>query len=214
MTVAKKSDPSRRYRSPLREEQARRTHAAVVEAATACFVEKGYAPTTMKDIAARAGVSVETVYGQGGKASLLLAAVDRTLAGDDTPVPVIERAPLRTVMDAPDARAALRRFRDVVVEGMPKALPLMYAFHAAAGGDGEIGAAYQTYEDRRLEDMTKIAESLAPDLRVPVEEAADVIWALFNTGAIHALMVGRGWGVERWADWMILTLEKTLLKDV
>ncbi|WP_285579367.1 TetR/AcrR family transcriptional regulator [Herbidospora sp. NBRC 101105] len=211
MTVAKKPDASRRYRSPLREEQARRTHAAVIEAATACFVEKGYAATTMKDVAARAGVSVETVYGQGGKASLLLAAVDRTLAGDDTPVPVIERAPLREVMESPDAHAALRRFRDVVVEGMPKALPLMHAFHVAAGGDAEIGAAYQVYEQRRLTDMTKIAESLEAGLRVPTAEAADVIWALFSTPAIHALMVDRGWGVERWADWVISVLERTLL---
>ncbi|WP_218010818.1 TetR/AcrR family transcriptional regulator [Herbidospora mongoliensis] len=214
MTVAKNPDPSRRYRSPLREEQARRTHAAVIEAATACFVEKGYAATTMKDIAARASVSVETVYGQGGKASLLLAAVDRTLTGDDLPEPVIERAPLRGVREAPDAREALRRFRDLLVEGLPRALPLMYVFHVSAGADQEIGAAYATYEERRLADMTKIAEALEPGLRVPVAEAADVIWALVSTASIRALVVDRGWGVERWADWVTATLERTLLDDI
>ncbi|GAB1817226.1 TetR family transcriptional regulator [Herbidospora sp. RD11066] len=176
-----------------------------------CFAEKGYAATTMKDIAARASVSVETVYGQGGKASLLLAAIDRTLVGDDAPEPVIERGPIKDVLTTPDPREALHRFRDLVVEGLPGVLPLMYAFHVAAGADTELGAAYRIYEERRLADMTRIAESLGPGLRVPTEEAADVIWALFNTGTIQALVVDRGWGVERWADWVTMTLERTLL---
>ncbi len=159
MTVAKKPDPSRRYRSPLREEQARRTHAAVVEAASACFVEKGYAATTMKDIAARAG-GVGGDRLRPGRQGVPAARRGRPHPGRRRRARTGDRArSLRRVMETPDAREALRRFRDVVIEGMPRALPLMYAFHAAAGSDGEIGAAYRTYEDRRLEDMTKIAES-------------------------------------------------------
>jgi AcrR family transcriptional regulator len=185
----------------------------VITAATECFVEKGYAATTMKDIATRAGVSVETVYSQGSKASLLLAVVDRALVGDDDPVPVIERPDMRGVMEAPDARQALRRLRDLIVEGLPTGLPVMYAFQRAAGADPEIAAAWATYAERRLSDMTRLAQALAPGLRpgVTVSEAADVMWVLINTTVIQALVVDRGWTVERWADWVTDTLERTLL---
>ena len=45
----------------------------MLDAAGRCFVDKGYAGTTMRDVADAAGVSVQTVFGQGSKASLLLA---------------------------------------------------------------------------------------------------------------------------------------------
>ena len=57
------------------------TRAAVLDAATRLFVSPGCAATTMKDIAAEAGVSVESVYAQGTKPALLLVCVDRALAG-------------------------------------------------------------------------------------------------------------------------------------
>ena len=52
------TEGKRVYRSPLREEQARQTRAAVLDAAGACFLERGYAATTMRDVATRAQVSV------------------------------------------------------------------------------------------------------------------------------------------------------------
>lgn len=214
MTVAKSPRASRTYRSPLREEQAKRTRAAVLDAATACFVEAGYAATTMKDVAARAGVSVETVYGQGSKASLLLAAVDRALAGDDEPVPVIERPGMRAVVEAPDPRQALRRLSELAVVGLEDTLPVMHAFQRAAGADPEIAAAHAVYEERRLADVTRIAQALAPGLRpgVTVADAADVIWGMADFSFIRSFVVERGWSVGKWAGWLADTLERTLLE--
>ena len=51
------AEGKRNYSSPLRVEQARRTRLAVLDAAERCFLEWGYAATTMKDVAATAGVS-------------------------------------------------------------------------------------------------------------------------------------------------------------
>ncbi|GAB2827996.1 TetR/AcrR family transcriptional regulator [Actinocorallia aurea] len=213
MTVAKKPGASRTYRSPLRAEQAKRTRAAVIDAASACFVDAGYAATTMKDIAARAGVSVETVYGQGSKTSLFLAVVDRTLAGDDEPVPVIERPGMRAVLEAPDPRQALERLREYVEAGLAAALPVMHAFQRAAGADPEIAEAHTVYEERRFSDMTRIAEALAPGLRadVTVEDAADVLFGMFNFAFIQPFIVDRGWSDARWAAWIAETLDRLLL---
>ena len=47
----------RAYRSPLREEAARRTREAVVAAAVQVFVEEGYTGATFEQIGIRAGVS-------------------------------------------------------------------------------------------------------------------------------------------------------------
>jgi AcrR family transcriptional regulator len=186
----------------------------VLDAAAECFVATGYAATTMKDIAARAGVSAETVYAQGNKASLLLAAVDRVLAGDDEPVPVLERPGARAVLDAPSARAAVHRLRDLAMARLPRSLPVLHAFQRAEGSDAEIAAAYATYEERRYADMRRFAEALAPDLRpgVTTAEAADVLWAMLDPTAVHRLVEDRGWTVPRWGDWFADAAERLLLR--
>jgi AcrR family transcriptional regulator len=70
----------RAYRSPIRELQAQFTRGAILDAAAQSFIETGYANTTVKDIAGRAGVSAHTVHLLGTKSFLLLAAVDRALS--------------------------------------------------------------------------------------------------------------------------------------
>ncbi len=67
---------ARSYRSELRQQQAEQTRSRVVTAAAELFAADGYARTTLAKIAAAAGVSVETVQGQGPKAALLIAAVE------------------------------------------------------------------------------------------------------------------------------------------
>ena len=85
--------PRRGYASPARTEQARQTRKRVIEAATWLFVQQGYATTTMRAIADAADVSVPTVELLfGTKAQLLHVVIDVAVAGDDEPVPVLNRA--------------------------------------------------------------------------------------------------------------------------
>ena len=74
----------RKYHSPLRADQSRRTRQRILEAAFALFAERGYAGTTIAAVAERAGVSHETVYGTaGGKRRLLEAVIELAIAGDE-----------------------------------------------------------------------------------------------------------------------------------
>jgi AcrR family transcriptional regulator len=57
------------------------THARVVAAASRLFLERGYRATTVRDVAAAAGVSVGTVMTVGDKDALLVATFD-ALIGD------------------------------------------------------------------------------------------------------------------------------------
>jgi AcrR family transcriptional regulator len=82
----------RRYSSPLREENARRTRQAIIAAAHQLFTERGYGATSLADIAAAAGVARPTPSAVfGSKPALLKEVLDQALAGDDEPVPVAQR---------------------------------------------------------------------------------------------------------------------------
>ena len=84
--------PKRAYDASRRQEQARANRAAMLAAGRSLFLEHGYAPTTMKMVAAEAGVSTQSVYQVfGNKPGLVKALVDVAIVGDDQPVPMMER---------------------------------------------------------------------------------------------------------------------------
>lgn len=79
----------------------------MVEAAATVFPAHGYAGATISQIAAEAGVAVETVYrSAAGKAGLLEAAVVSALAGgvQRAGVPVEERPAIPAVIEESGSR--------------------------------------------------------------------------------------------------------------
>ena len=98
----------RRYDSPLRDQQARQTRQTIVAAANRLFLARGYAATSLADIAKEAAVARPTVFSAfGSKAALLREVVDQALAGDDEPVPVAERPWFRPVREGRTPQAVL-----------------------------------------------------------------------------------------------------------
>src|SRR5947208_2674838 len=82
----------RKYDSSRRQAQARETQRQIVEAARRLFIERGYMGTTIEQIAAEAGVAVETIYATfGNKRAVLARLVDISVVGDDEPGPLLER---------------------------------------------------------------------------------------------------------------------------
>src|SRR3954468_16587156 len=70
----------------------RATRRRIVDAAAELFIERGYGVTTLEQIAARAGVAVQTVYFHfGNKRTVLKEAVDVAAVGDDEQVALLER---------------------------------------------------------------------------------------------------------------------------
>jgi AcrR family transcriptional regulator len=201
------------YRSPLREEQARQTRVAVLDAAGGCFLARGYAATTMRDIADAAGVSVQTVFGQGSKASLLLACVDRAVVGDDERVSLAAREPFVRFVEATDAAGKLAALADMARQYIPQAIPPIGVFASAAEVDQEIAAAWEEYERRRWQDARALVASLEPWLRTgwDVERATDVFWGVFSNAPVEALMARRGWSLDRYVDLLVDSVERLLL---
>jgi AcrR family transcriptional regulator len=208
------TEGKRLYRSPLREEQAQRTRAAVLDAAGGCFLERGYAATTMKDVATRAGVSVQTVFGQGSKASLLLACVDRALVGDDEAAPLAEREPFLRLLTAPDLDGKVAALGQFARRHITQTLPMIWVFTDAAAGDAEISQAWAEYERRRRTDVRALVGALEPWLRrdLDVERATDIYWALFSDATARSLVRGLGWTVDQVADLLDDALRRLLLE--
>src|SRR5580704_9014932 len=124
----------RPYRSPLRQAKARRTRARILEAATQLFRTQGYAGTTVAAVAAAAEVSVAAVeLAFPTKPDLLKAAIDVAIAGDDEPMPVLERPWAVAARAAPGAKAFLDAVATILV---PAAERPVAPAHAALEGPG------------------------------------------------------------------------------
>ena len=65
------------YKSERRQQQAQTTRRDILRAARWLFAERGYAATSMSEIARDAGVAVQTIYAScGSKRQLVLALID------------------------------------------------------------------------------------------------------------------------------------------
>jgi AcrR family transcriptional regulator len=197
----------------LRAEQAQRTRAAVLDAAARCFLEKGYAGTTMKDVAAATGVSVQTVFGLGSKARLLLACVDRAVVGDDDEVPFARRELFQRVVESPARGDKLAAAREMARTYIPLTIPMIRVFADAAPGDPEVAEAWAEYERRRHQDARVLIGAFEPWLRadLDVERATDVFWGLFSHVPVDNLMRVRGWSLDEYADFLVDAVERLLL---
>ena len=208
--------PRRRYDSSRRQEQARDNRWAVLQTARQLFLEHGFAATTMPAIASAAGVSVQTVYNAfGNKPRLAKAVFDVAIAGDDEPVPMLQRASLGRVRDAPDARTRLRLYGEFLAEVAPRHVPVQLVIRDAAASDPEARVVWAELQAERLKGMTMFARDLHDDghLRpgVSANEARDVLWTCNSAELFQLLVLERGWPPERYGRWVAEVLISSLI---
>lgn len=206
----------RTYDASRRREQARATRRAVLEAARALLEERGYAATTVADVARAAGVSPESVYkGFGTKAALVKEVFDVVIAGDDEPVAVADRAEALAVQAEPDVREKLRLYAASAAVRAERSARLQLAIRNGAPGDPALEELWARLGQERLTGMTMVARHLAGTgaLRVGVEEARDVLWTSISVEVYDLFVHQRGWSVAAYADWLARTLVAALVAD-
>ena len=214
--MASSVKPPRRYDASRRQEQARQTRAAVVDAARELFLERGFAATTVPDIALAAGVSVPTVYKAfPNKARLAKAVFDVAIAGDDEPVPMLQRDALGRVRDEPDAETKLRLYGGFLTEVAPRHVPVQLVIRDAAATDPQARAVWAELQAERLRAMTMFARALHDDghLRagMSINEARDVLWTYNSAELFQLLVIERGWSPKRYGRWIADALIAALL---
>jgi AcrR family transcriptional regulator len=205
----------RPYRSPARTEAARQTRRQVLTAARRLFGEQGYPRTTLAEIAAVAGVSVETVYKTfRNKRGLLKELADFTIGGDDESVAMLERADPMVLRDEPDQLRQIAMFAAGMTAQMERVRPFDDIMRSAAAVDPEVAALRDDLQLRqRRAAMTTIAGWLGArgPLRDGVEGAAAVLWTLTSPEVNHMLRVDWGWTTEQYETWLRTTLAAGLL---
>jgi AcrR family transcriptional regulator len=209
--VVKKATGSRRA------EQARATRRRIVDAARGLFIAQGYSATTLDQIAAEAGVAVQTVYFHyGNKASVLKEVVDVLAVGDDAPVPLLERPWVTRVREEPDGRKALAIWLSHSCEIFTRIAPVMRIVRDAAGADADMAAQYDTNQRQRYTAHRTLAGNLADKgalrPRLSADRAADIIFTVVSPEAYLLLTAERGWTPRQWQRWALETLTATILR--
>jgi len=208
----------RRYESPRRQKQAAQTRSDILATAGTLFRERGYAGTSMPSIAAEAGVVVETIYRSfGSKAGLFRAVIEAVLAGGASraEVTVEERPAIRAVINEPDPRRQVARYAAIQPGIHRRSGQLLRALHAAAPTDPELQRLWDEMEAWRYSGQSRFVEMLAEQGRLaperPIEEARDIVWTLCSLAVHDLLILGRGWGYERYEAWLAAALSRELL---
>jgi AcrR family transcriptional regulator len=206
----------RPYDNTVRAAQARDTRRRVIAAAHELLLDKGYAATKLSDVAARAGVSVETIYkGFGSKAALTKQVYDATLAGDDEPVPMSERPEIRAIVDEPDPRRKLALYAALARRLAERLGPLLAVLLRARGADPDLEVFARTTADERLAGCGPVVGMLASAgaLRPGLDpaRAVDLLWALIAPELYLLLVIERDWSPDEYESWLATAIADALL---
>lgn len=205
VTVDLVAEPSktRKYDASARRAAAEQTRDRVLAAAKELFVSRGYARTSVADIAELAGVSVDTVYAAvGRKPKLVLTVVDMVLASSSQPKPAEQRDYVKGIKAAETAADKIATYATALGRLMPTVAPLLLALRDAGLTDPECRATWEHVSERRAANMLLFAA----DLRVTGElrddltdqDVADLVWST-NGPEWFAAYTSRGHAADAYA---------------
>ncbi len=205
--VAGSGEP-RRYRSPLRAAQAAQTRSAILEAALRLFAERGWAGTSMRDVAGAAQVAVETVYACfGSKPELLRQALDVAVVGDDEPVSLAERPEFRRLATG-DTRARASAAAELLTAIRRRTALLLRVLAHAASADESLApllaASFAAQRESIGEGASRVARRTLTGTEI------DALLAVLGDEVYLTLTGVTGWTDQQYESWVAQTLIRLL----
>jgi AcrR family transcriptional regulator len=198
--MASPDTSGRRYRAPRRMQQAQQTRTEILAAARRLFADRGWAATGMRDLAAAAGVSVETIYATlGAKPAVFAAALDGAVVGDDESVPLAERPEFLAIGRGglPERVAAGVA---LILDIHRRANGLERALREAAPSEPALAELLTAAEERR---RISSDEGLRLALGRTVSDAElDAFWVQTSPEVYAALTQHRGWTDQQYTAWI------------
>lgn len=191
---------------------ARDTRRTILEAVLALLAQRD-AGFSYDTLAARAGVSRQTVYTHfPDRSALLIAAVDlarERLGADQLSAPVY---------DAPTARHALDALIDFHLAYTPQIMAAASAMEAQRALDGRLSKAFEQRPAGRRQLVRHVVTRLRAegdlDPGWSVDDAADLVSALMTASFTSDLLEERGWVVDRLGARLRQVIERSLLVPV
>lgn len=208
-TKSSKKTPDRRpYRSKLREQQAAATRRAVVDAAHELFVANGWAATGMREVAAAAGVAVETVYSHfSSKRGLLQAVLDAVVVGDDTPLALAQRDDF-LALGKGRRSTRIRAAAGLLTAIQARTASLAVLLREAAPADDEVAEMLRLTRERQRIDIASAVELVIG--RAPSRPECDGLWAIASPEVYLLLVEESGWSPEEYEAWIADLMERVL----
>lgn len=199
--------PGRRpYRSLKRAEATLERRRRMRAAAEQLFMRDGYEPTTMRSIAARAGVAEKTLYlAYPSKAALLDEIIRVGVRGGEGDQPLTPRAPWTEVLAGASAPEVVARFAAAGTALMSRAARLLWLGEANAFSDPQLQEAREHGHANIRTDMREFAAALAergalaPGL--DPERAAAILFATCSNETIFLRLTDEcGWTPDQYTE--------------
>lgn len=156
--------------------------------------------------------TVELLFGTKGR--LLKAAIDVAIAGDDEPVPMLDRGWTEAALGADAGEAFLDVVASVIGPAQERSAGLVLAAFEAATAHDELAMLADQLADQRATTAGWIVDQLkgkAP-LACPRHEAVDTVWILMDPAVFDRLIRRRGWTRHRYERWFAASVGRLLIE--
>jgi AcrR family transcriptional regulator len=206
----------RPYHAPQRAAAAARTREGILTTAKTQFGQGGWSATTMRSIAAEAGVSQKTVEALfGTKAAVLRAVVDFSIRGDIRAVPMPRREAVAAMEAATGASTMLDLHALHVRLIMERSARIAWVVEHAAPTDPEVEELWQRMTDNRRFGVAWAAKTLRakPDFdpSLDLAEVEETFWVALDWGTYRTLRDHRGLSPDAYQAWLRRYYSKMLL---
>ncbi len=193
-----------------RQRMAQQTRRDILTVARRLFAERGYAATSINDIAEEAGVATQTIYARlGSKRGMLLALID--LIDEEARVEQLAAE----VMSAGTPTAALRAGVRLTRSFQERCGDVIEALFTAAGAEPELADAVAEGQRRHREGARLTIERVRKLGGLRADVAPDRASALFalstNHEAWRELIRGHRLKWQAAEDWLTVALSRALL---
>ena len=201
MAAVNPQPPSQR--PTLREERASVTRRRILDAARRRFYEDGYAATTLKAVAAEAGVAVQTVYGVFGSKAAILAELRALVV--ELPQADAER---RAAMTESTSERRLARFACSIRNRWELAGDIVRVNQDAVRVDPSLRPGIADADTRRHGGIAALVRGIDADFgaRIDVEWSIGVVNALTLYAVYEELVAVQGWTPDAYERWLAESL--------